>query len=374
MPRKVTDKIVSAFLAGQTAKQANTSTDGNSLFLHGNEIAKMKNGQLWVTNAGWFSNTTKERLNGLPGVSVYQKAGKWYLNDVEWDGNWISVGKPSTMESRRVAEAKVRMILKKIIKEEIVRAVQKKNRISEAVKGINLEQPHSNLYIKGWGNDSNGNWSIIVGFPNDRGFAIQTSGNLPKTHDITKSSGKNLSDEDLDTIGREITDYTKEYGSKNVKSRLRIYGGQKSESRFNRTKRRISEAYGLHPDVIRQYLETALWSSNDESDESGGEPFDANYDISDIAPESVAKAKKDIEKFIDMAEEEGVLNPYLDAFTGPSWGNLGHDFWLTRNGHGAGFWDRNEIDDEVGKKLTEISKKFREVNPILGDDGKIYFE
>jgi hypothetical protein len=139
-------------------------------------------------------------------------------------------------------------------------------------------------------------------------------------------------------------------------------------------KRRLNEATGLHPDVVRQYLETALWSSNDDSDESGGEPFDRNYDISDIAPESVAKSKKDIEKFIDMADEEGVLDSYLDAFTGPSWGNLGHDFWLTRNHHGAGFWDRNEIDDEVGKKLTNIAQKFKEVYPVLGDDGKIYFE
>lgn len=31
----------------------------------------------------------------------------------------------------------------------------------------------------------------------------------------------------------------------------------------------------------------------------------------------------------------------------------GHDFWLTRNGHGAGFWDRPEIyGDEAAAELT----------------------
>jgi hypothetical protein len=32
----------------------------------------------------------------------------------------------------------------------------------------------------------------------------------------------------------------------------------------------------------------------------------------------------------------------------------GHDFWLTRQGHGAGFWDRPEIyGKENGEKLTK---------------------
>lgn len=48
----------------------------------------------------------------------------------------------------------------------------------------------------------------------------------------------------------------------------------------------------------------------------------------------------------------------------------GHDFWLTRNGHGAGFWDGDW--PEVGARLDEIAKHFGGVEPYLGDDGKIY--
>lgn len=139
---------------------------------------------------------------------------------------------------------------------------------------------------------------------------------------------------------------------------------------LNEQMRNLTEAYGLHPDVINQYLETALWSSGD----GDLEYIDSEYDINDIDPGSKREAEQDIEKMIDMAEKAGVLDPYLNAFTGDSWGQFGHDFWLTRNGHGAGFWDRSEIDDEVGKKLTDLANSFGEASPYVGDDGKIYIQ
>jgi hypothetical protein len=49
----------------------------------------------------------------------------------------------------------------------------------------------------------------------------------------------------------------------------------------------------------------------------------------------------------------------------------GHDFWLTRCGHGAGFFDGDW--PEAGDHLTDACKKFREVNLHVGDDGFIYF-
>ena len=103
----------------------------------------------------------------------------------------------------------------------IIREIIKKVVMSES-KGMNIEQPHSNLYIKGWGLDTNGNWRILVGFPNDKGFKIQTNGNLPQTNNITRHT-KKLTGEELDIIGKEITDYVEKYGSSNVKSRLRRY-------------------------------------------------------------------------------------------------------------------------------------------------------
>lgn len=47
----------------------------------------------------------------------------------------------------------------------------------------------------------------------------------------------------------------------------------------------------------------------------------------------------------------------------------GNDFWLTRNGHGAGFWDG---DWEHGEELTKSAHSYGEFELYLGDDNKIY--
>lgn len=69
---------------------SNTKVYGGAMYLHGNQIA-VNDGALYITAAGWFTNTTKERLNGLPGVHINQKAGEWYLNGENWDGSWAKV-------------------------------------------------------------------------------------------------------------------------------------------------------------------------------------------------------------------------------------------------------------------------------------------
>ena len=119
------------------------------------------------------------------------------------------------------------------------------------------------------------------------------------------------------------------------------------------------------------YVTTALWSSNDESDESGGEPFDANYNEADIAPEALAKMRRDCDKFYtanyDALNCEGVK-------FGPDFGQdgrAGHDFWLTRNGHGAGFWD-GDWPEPFATQLTDAAHGFGECDLYLGDDGKIH--
>ena len=96
MSRQITNNAVNAFLNDQNFSSSNTQVKVKDnvtvLLLHGNEIAfKHDNGKLQITNAGWFSNTTKERLNSLPNVHIQQKKGIWYLNNTEWDGKLIEV-------------------------------------------------------------------------------------------------------------------------------------------------------------------------------------------------------------------------------------------------------------------------------------------
>ena len=111
------------------------------------------------------------------------------------------------------------------------------------------------------------------------------------------------------------------------------------------------------------YIVCALWSSTDDQ----GEPLDG-YDVKDIVSYSLADI---IETCNDFQESNAELlkqyysRPYMNE------ASAGHDFWLTRNGHGAGFWDRGL--GELGDKLTAAAKVYGECDVMLGDDGKLHF-
>jgi hypothetical protein len=95
--RKITRESVDKFLSKETFKKSNMEVDecyGKfRLKLHGNTIAILDEfNMLSISNAGWHSNTTKERLNGLPHVRINQKNWNWYLNGEQWSGEWTRVG------------------------------------------------------------------------------------------------------------------------------------------------------------------------------------------------------------------------------------------------------------------------------------------
>ena len=113
---------------------------------------------------------------------------------------------------------------------------------------------------------------------------------------------------------------------------------------------------------ILHYLICALWSSNDNSDpETGGEPIDSNYDISDLDDESMVKIKEVCRKFLIRAY------PMIkDNLSG-----AGHDFFLTTCESGAGFTDGGWGSN--GKVLYELCKDFPVPNIYVNDNGTLYF-
>lgn len=118
-----------------------------------------------------------------------------------------------------------------------------------------------------------------------------------------------------------------------------------------------------------QYIETALWSSNDESTEQGGEPFDANYDRDDIHPETLAKMIEDCRAFQESNCDDIAT---WDSFSfNEQSEQAAHDFWLTRNRHGAGFWD-GDWDENEADRLSASADSFGEFNLYIGDDGMIH--
>jgi hypothetical protein len=112
--------------------------------------------------------------------------------------------------------------------------------------------------------------------------------------------------------------------------------------------------------ILNHYLACALWASNDDE----GEPLDSLYGFGDIDLASVTAATAEIEAFLAECAAAGLgLDGISDEL-------IGHDIWLTRNHHGAGFWDRGLGD--MGDKLTEIAHSLGGCDAYVGDDGKVH--
>ena len=118
------------------------------------------------------------------------------------------------------------------------------------------------------------------------------------------------------------------------------------------------------------YFDAAFWSTTDED----GDPLDQNFTTNDLARGTREQMIADAERFqqenaVDIEEARETI----DARRGR--GNTdvlaGHDFWLTRNGHGAGFWD-GDWPEPQATRLTDAAHAFGEVDLYVGDDGEIY--
>lgn len=104
------------------------------------------------------------------------------------------------------------------------------------------------------------------------------------------------------------------------------------------------------------YVTAALWSSNDENDE----PIDSNYGREDLHPDTLAQMEKECNEFLSKAD----LTDYPENMAG-------HDFWLTRNRHGVGFWEVDYGTPEQCQKLTKLAHSFKECHLWVDENGKV---
>ena len=118
---------------------------------------------------------------------------------------------------------------------------------------------------------------------------------------------------------------------------------------------------------VMAYLECAIWSSIDDD----GTPLDLKgYSIYDFDADSVEQATQDCRAFIAQVIKYADFDAYTHLRE-----QGGHDFWLTRNGHGAGFWDRPEIYGKFNSSmLTHHAKLLKEAHVFEGFNGKLYIE
>ena len=119
------------------------------------------------------------------------------------------------------------------------------------------------------------------------------------------------------------------------------------------------------------YMEALAWSGTvsvpeshplfDESCEPTADRLDEDFS-SDLITASRADC-------IDFLSDEVIaLLEANDDVWDP--GRAGHDFWLTRNGHGCGYWDRGAGD--AGDALSAAASAYGSVELYLGDDNLIH--
>ena len=119
------------------------------------------------------------------------------------------------------------------------------------------------------------------------------------------------------------------------------------------------------PEFVRGYVSAVIFTEAEESGISENERdlFPKFYGWGDQVKECKDFLSRAIEKF-------PILKDYPECID-----SMGIDFWLTRNGHGSGFWDGDWEDfggiegKDLGKGLTDLSKIFGERWFMMCDDG-----
>ncbi len=117
-------------------------------------------------------------------------------------------------------------------------------------------------------------------------------------------------------------------------------------------------------EFTRAYCETMLWSENDLDT---GAPLDHDHGIADIDPDTLADIIADCAAF--QRDNAAHLHPDNCLKYGPDFGpagRAGHDYWLTRNGHGAGYWD-GAWAEPAASALTEAAKRAGCRTPYVAD-------
>jgi len=125
----------------------------------------------------------------------------------------------------------------------------------------------------------------------------------------------------------------------------------------------------MNPDKLDEftsaYVETLLWSTTDGAD--GEFSLDEIAGVGDLSDEALSRIIQDCNSFQYYAED--VLGDELVRKAEQA----GHDFCLTRNRHGAGFWDGDwdYISSTAGVALTELAHTYGQMDAYMAE-GKIW--
>lgn len=117
------------------------------------------------------------------------------------------------------------------------------------------------------------------------------------------------------------------------------------------------------------------WQALDEFTQGYWEAafFTNAEDVGDLTFADVSKEAYDRAVSECLSFQTDNVAPLAAAYAKPDYSPVqaGRDFWFTRNGHGVGFWSREQLGDALGKELSDACER-REIDLYVADD-KIYF-
>ncbi len=108
-------------------------------------------------------------------------------------------------------------------------------------------------------------------------------------------------------------------------------------------------------------IECMLWSEADSL-----EDYDLEFDFDSVHESVITSLVEKYNQFLDTTVTIIPSDFIVD------WEQIGHDFWLTCKGHGAGFWDRPELEyGNIGRQLTKVCETIS-IGEVLAHNGSLY--
>ena len=133
--------------------------------------------------------------------------------------------------------------------------------------------------------------------------------------------------------------------------------------------------------MLKAYVHCARWSSSDTPppfEDIDGNPIvvrevELDQYEGEMDYESLQRMRADCEEFLAKACEDF---RFAALFVAGQFDitQIAHDLWLTRNDHGAGFWDRNDdvYPEPIRDLLTDLARRAGERSLYIGDDGLVH--
>ena len=153
-----------------------------------------------------------------------------------------------------------------------------------AKKKASISLPNSNLYLKGKGNDVNGNSIVQLDFPNQRAFSIQTNGNLPKSHwDLIHAKNIfDLKDKFLLTLEKEVAHYVSNYGSQKQQNSLMMSADLKQKIKRMKTGGTVETDFDAN-EILKHFIIAGLWATTDDEENA----LEQEYSFDSVSNQSL---------------------------------------------------------------------------------------